>query len=77
MRWWQLGVEMRPFFARESAHGYPIFMAIGGSFGYWLGGVGERQRALLEERKISLLEKRARVAKAGAGLTPGAENITI
>ncbi|KAF8454355.1 hypothetical protein BGX38DRAFT_1173201 [Terfezia claveryi] len=65
VRWWQLGLEMRPFFSRSSIHGYPIFAAIGGGFGYWLQGVTERQQAVLEERRTALLEKRRR-----AGLEP-------
>ena len=56
---------MRPFFSRSSIHGYPIFAAVGGGFGYWLQGVTERQQAVLEGRRKALLEKRRR-----AGLEP-------
>jgi len=56
---------MRPFFSRSTIHGYPIFAAVGGAFGYWLQGVSERQQAVLEGRRKVLLEKRAR-----AGLEP-------
>ncbi len=54
---------MRPFFNRESLWAYPVFAAAGGSFGYWLTGVESRQQKLLNERKISLLEKRRRRAE--------------
>ncbi|KAL1871045.1 hypothetical protein VTK73DRAFT_2280 [Phialemonium thermophilum] len=62
-RFWQLGIEMRPFFNKESLWVYPIFGACGASFGYWLQGVDERQTAILSERKAALLEKRARRAQ--------------
>ncbi|RPB29733.1 NADH-ubiquinone oxidoreductase 14 kDa subunit [Terfezia boudieri ATCC MYA-4762] len=83
VRWWQLGLEMRPFFSRSSIHGYPIFAAIGGGFGYWLQGVSERQQAVLEERRTALLEKRRRaglVPELGVGKEPvpwvAAERVT-
>lgn len=59
---------MRPFFARETIHGYPIFMAAGGAFGYFLQGINERQSNVLEERKKALLEKRR---KAGFAVEEG------
>ncbi|PKS07264.1 hypothetical protein jhhlp_005866 [Lomentospora prolificans] len=61
-RWWQMGIEMRPFFNKESLWVYPIYMAGGAAFGYWLQGVEDRQNILISERKQSLLEKRARKA---------------
>lgn len=57
---------MRPPLARETAWGYPVFAAIAGSFGYWLNGVGQRQSAMLEMRRQSLLEKRKRQAERDA-----------
>ena len=51
---------MRPLFNRGSLWAYPVFAAVGGSFGYWLTGVSDRQTALLEEQKHKLLEKRRR-----------------
>ncbi|KAF2111533.1 hypothetical protein BDV96DRAFT_499284 [Lophiotrema nucula] len=60
VRIWQLGIEMRPFFNRESLWVYPVYASIGGSFGYWLMGVEQRQFKLLSDRRDSLLEKRAR-----------------
>jgi hypothetical protein len=57
---------MRPAFARETAWGYPVFATITGSFGYWLNGVGQRQSAMLEMRRQSLLEKRKRQAERDA-----------
>ena len=59
-RLWQLGIEMRPLFNRESLWVYPIYAGIGGSFGYWLMGVEHRQFKLLADRRDTLLEKRAR-----------------
>ncbi|CAJ2507764.1 Uu.00g089500.m01.CDS01 [Anthostomella pinea] len=60
VRFWQLGLEMRPLFNRGSLWAWPLFAGVGGSFGYWLQGVDERQTATLEERKQIILEKRAR-----------------
>ncbi|KAI5865499.1 NADH-ubiquinone oxidoreductase [Durotheca rogersii] len=62
VRFWQLGLEMRPLFNRGSLWAYPVFAGVGASFGYWLQGVNERQQAVLEERKQIILEKRARKA---------------
>ncbi|KAI2470868.1 hypothetical protein F4781DRAFT_430046 [Annulohypoxylon bovei var. microspora] len=66
VRFWQLGLEMRPLFNRGSLWAYPVFASVGASFGYWLQGVDERQVAVLEERKQSLLQKRARKAARDA-----------
>ena len=63
VRLWQLGIEMRPFFNKESLWAYPVFAAAGGSFGYWLTGVEDRQIKLLAERRQSILEKRKRRAE--------------
>ncbi|KAF2838187.1 hypothetical protein M501DRAFT_903753, partial [Patellaria atrata CBS 101060] len=63
VRFWQLGIEMRPFFQKESLWAYPLFATVGGSFGYWLTGVEERQYKLLSDRRERLLEKRARRAQ--------------
>ncbi|EFQ91071.1 hypothetical protein P3342_004383 [Pyrenophora teres f. teres] len=59
-RLWQLGIERRPLFNKESVWVYPVFASIGGSFGYWLTGVEQRQFRLLADRRDALLEKRAR-----------------
>lgn len=66
VRVWQLGLEMRPFFNKESLWVYPIFAGTGGAFGYWLMGVEQRQQAILGARRMSLLEKRARRAEREA-----------
>ena len=63
VRLWQLGIEMRPFFNKESLWAYPVFAAAGGSFGYWLTGVESRQMKILADRRSSLLEKRKRRAE--------------
>ncbi|KZL82051.1 nadh2 dehydrogenase subunit 14k, partial [Colletotrichum incanum] len=62
VRFWQMGIEMRPFFNKESLWAYPAYMLGGGSFGYWLQGVDDKQTSILNERKSILLEKRARAA---------------
>ncbi|EGR49627.1 uncharacterized protein TRIREDRAFT_121453 [Trichoderma reesei QM6a] len=66
VRFWQVGIEMRPFFNKGSLWAYPVYAAGGASFGYWLQGVDDRQRAVLDERKRALLEKRARKAQRDA-----------
>ncbi|KAF2011288.1 hypothetical protein BU24DRAFT_426367 [Aaosphaeria arxii CBS 175.79] len=60
VRLWQLGIEMRPLFNKESLWVYPVYAGLGGSFGYWLMGVEQRQFRLLADRRESLIEKRAR-----------------
>lgn len=66
VRFWQVGIEMRPFFNKESLWAYPVYALGGASFGYWLQGVDERQAATLSQRKTLLLEKRARKAARDA-----------
>jgi hypothetical protein len=66
VRFWQLGLEMRPFFNKGSLWAYPVFGGAGAGFGYWLQSVDDNQRSILEERKKSLLEKRARRAERAA-----------
>ncbi|RFU30097.1 hypothetical protein B7463_g6252, partial [Scytalidium lignicola] len=62
VRFWQLAIEMRPFFNKESLWAYPIFGGAGAGFGYWMMGVENRQQAILAQRKSILLEKRQRRA---------------
>lgn len=65
---------MRPLITRQNLWVYPIFAGTGGTFGYWLEGVGQRQKAILGERRDKLLEKRARQAeREGRGLSIGRE----
>lgn len=54
---------MRPFFNRSGLWAYPVFAAVGGSFGYYLEGVSQRQMQILKDRKEKLLEKRQRRAE--------------
>jgi len=54
---------MRPFWKKEALWVYPLFAGTGGSFGYWLTGVEERQNNILYERRNNLLEKRRRRAE--------------
>lgn len=77
VRVWQLGIEMRPFFNRESLWVYPLFASVGGSFGYWLQGVEKRQLRVLGERRDSLLEKRRRRAEQNKGATTADSNIDL
>lgn len=51
---------MRPFFQRGALWVYPLFAGIGGSFGYWLKGVEDRQMKMLQQRKELVIEKRRR-----------------
>ncbi|KAL4873693.1 hypothetical protein BDV12DRAFT_159430 [Aspergillus spectabilis] len=60
VRLWQLGIEMRPILAKESLWVYPLFAGVGGSFGYWLHGVEQRQLAILGQQKEAILAKRRR-----------------
>ena len=53
---------MRPFFNKESLWAYPLFAGVGGSFGYWLMRVEDRQMKILADRRERLLEKRQRRA---------------
>ena len=64
---------MRPFLHPKLFWGYPLFGAVGGSFGYWVQGVDERQVAHLQERKQSILDKRARRAERIAAAAAQAE----
>lgn len=61
VRFWQLGIEMRPFFNQLWA--YPIYGAIGASFGYYLQGVENGQMRYLRETRDRLLDKRRRRAE--------------
>jgi len=54
---------MRPFFNRSSLWVYPVYAGVGGSFGYWLLGVEQRQVGFMQSRREGLLEKRRRRAQ--------------
>ena len=69
-RFLQLGIEMRPFFQRGSLWVYTLFAGVGGSFGYWMKGVEDRQVKMLQQRKEILIEKRRRRAEREAVLGP-------
>ncbi|KAI9790706.1 MAG: hypothetical protein M1816_004847 [Peltula sp. TS41687] len=75
VRFWQLGIEMRPFFNKESLWAYPMFGGVGASFGYWLMGVEERQMKILEGRRERLLEKRRRRAERESGSGSGSGKV--
>ena len=51
---------MRPFFQRGSLWVYALFGGVGGSFGFWMKGVEDRQVKMLQQRKAILIEKRKR-----------------
>lgn len=61
VRFWQLGIEMRPFHKQPWAYG--IYGAIGASFGYYLQGVDDKQMTYLRETRDRLIEKRQRRAE--------------
>jgi hypothetical protein len=66
----QLGIEMRPFFQRGSLWVYTLFAGVGGSFGYWMKGVEDRQMKMLQQRKEIIIEKRRRRAEREVALAP-------
>lgn len=66
VRLYQLGIEMRPLFTRNTWWVYPVYASIGGSFGYYLQGVESRQLSYLSERRDALAEKRRRRAERDA-----------
>ena len=54
---------MRPIIYRQGLWIYPVYAAVGASFGYWLQGVDDKQTAILNARKETILAKRARRAE--------------
>ncbi|KAF2087970.1 hypothetical protein K490DRAFT_65250 [Saccharata proteae CBS 121410] len=72
VRFWQLGIEMRPFFQKHERFIYIIYAGIGGGFGYWLQGVEQRNEKRLNDKRDMLLAKRARRAALLAAETPDA-----
>jgi hypothetical protein len=64
---------MRPFFQRGTLWVYPLFASIGGSFGYWLKGVEDRQVKMLQQRKDIIVEKRRRRAEREAAMGEGGD----
>lgn len=59
---------MRPLISAKSKPAlYLVYATIGGGIGYWLEGVGERQKKLLADRKEVLLEKRRRKVEIESG----------
>ena len=73
----QLGIEMRPFFQRGTLWVYTLFAGIGGSFGYWMKGVEDRQTKMLEQRKQILIEKRRRRTEREQGEDEGKDVVAI
>ncbi|KAK3712019.1 hypothetical protein LTR37_009331 [Vermiconidia calcicola] len=72
VRFWQLGIEMRPF--HQQLWAYSIYGGLGASFGYWLQGVEDKQMRYLSNTRDRLLEKRRRRAEtdgAEQGMTTG------
>ncbi|KAK3059107.1 hypothetical protein LTR09_000673 [Extremus antarcticus] len=81
VRFWQLGIEMRPFHQQWWAYG--IYGSLGAGFGYWLQGVEHNQMRYLRETRDRLLEKRRRRAEregegslqAGTGFQKNTEGL--
>ncbi|KAK3114241.1 hypothetical protein LTR53_007637 [Teratosphaeriaceae sp. CCFEE 6253] len=71
VRFWQLGIEMRPFHSQPWV--YPIYASLGAGVGYWLQGVEENQMRYLTETRDRLLEKRRRRAARGIDGNVGTE----
>ncbi|KAK3650747.1 hypothetical protein LTR56_006152 [Elasticomyces elasticus] len=63
VRFWQLGIEMRPFLAQPWV--YPIYASLGAGLGYYIQGVEDGQMRYLRETRDRLLEKRRRRAERG------------
>jgi hypothetical protein len=61
-----MGIEMRPVFERKSLWVYPLYAAVGGSFGYWMQSLSATQKLKLAEKRESLLLKRKRKAELEA-----------
>ncbi|KAK4554421.1 hypothetical protein LTR86_008629 [Recurvomyces mirabilis] len=61
VRFWQLGIEMRPFLSQPWV--YPIYASLGAGVGYYLQGVENSQMRYLRETRDRLLEKRRRRAE--------------
>ena len=71
VRFWQLGIEMRPLFIKEGLWAWPVYATVGASFGYWLKGVEDRQFRILADTRDRLLEKRRRRAEREGALFEG------
>ena len=69
VRFWQLGIEMRPFHTQLWAYG--IYGGLGAGFGYWLQDVETRQTRYLRETRDRLIDKRRRRAEREGALNPG------
>ena len=54
---------MRPMLYKQGLWIYPVYAAVGASFGSWLQGVDEKQTTILNARKEMILAKRARRAE--------------
>lgn len=63
-RVWQLGLQRTSPLSKQGLGylAYPVYAAVGASFGYWLQNVDSAQTEMLQERKESILAKRARRA---------------
>ncbi|KAG6173195.1 hypothetical protein E4U51_006021 [Claviceps purpurea] len=57
-RFWQLGIQRRPFISKPELWIYPCYGLTGLAVGYWLEGVQGKQEACLNERKAFYLQKR-------------------
>ena len=51
---------MRPLLSRDALWVFPVYAGVGGTFGYWLKGVEDRQTNILKQRRELILEKRRR-----------------
>ncbi|EPS39249.1 hypothetical protein H072_6976 [Dactylellina haptotyla CBS 200.50] len=59
-RFVQLGIQKRPHYFPSEAVAYPLYMSVAIGAGLYLDGMEERYMGILEQKKQSLLEKRAR-----------------
>ncbi|KAK6533401.1 hypothetical protein TWF694_002347 [Orbilia ellipsospora] len=70
-RFVQLGIQRRPHYPPSERLAYPLYMSVAIAAGLYLDSIEERHAAILEDRKKSLLEKRARREEMESAIVAG------